>query len=308
MAKRYEFDEFEGRARAKAAPCVACEEMLADALDESLSEADRAWFDRHVFTCGDCSEMLADAQRGAAWLEMLKTPRPEPSARLVERILAQTGGLQGGLPGELRSETLHLPQMVPGVAPSAVPLAVPGNLLEFRPRAGRMANWSNVGRRGVRFEPRLAMTAAMAFFSIALTLNLTGVQLNRLHASDLSPSGLRRTYYTASAGAVRYYDNLRVVHVLESRVDDLRQAVADRAETPGVDQRRQPEIQPEAQPQPRPGAPKNEPEPKTKPGPGVSRQAAPAGRPELLSTREELPGDRRTVASLSKMRGAGGLG
>jgi hypothetical protein len=70
------------------------------------------------------------------------------------------------------------------------------------------------------------MTAAMAFFSIALTLDLTGVRLQDLRASDLKPSSLSRDYHTANARVVRYYEGLRVVYELESRVHDL-QSVSD---------------------------------------------------------------------------------
>ena len=42
--------------------------------------------------CGPCSQLLADARRGAAFLEMLRTPAPEPPAALLERILAETSG------------------------------------------------------------------------------------------------------------------------------------------------------------------------------------------------------------------------
>ena len=104
MAKTFEFDEFESGRKTRPPHCLACEEMLADALDESLEESAQAWFEGHVRTCADCSEMLADAQRGAAWLEMLKTPRPEPSARLLERILAGTSGVANRLEA---GETLH---------------------------------------------------------------------------------------------------------------------------------------------------------------------------------------------------------
>ena len=65
-------------------------------------------------------------------------------------------------------------------------------------------------------------TLAMAFFSIALTLNLTGVRLNQLKLSDLSPSTLATSvshqYFTTSAHLTRYYLNLRIVYELESRV------------------------------------------------------------------------------------------
>ena len=36
------------------------------------------------------------------------------------------------------------------------------------------------------------MTAAMAFFSIALTLNLTGIKLTEIRASDLTPFAAAR--------------------------------------------------------------------------------------------------------------------
>jgi hypothetical protein len=71
-------------------------------------------------------------------------------------------------------------------------------------------------------QPRLAMTAAMAFFSIALTMNLTGVRLSQLRASDLKPSSILRSCYEAKAKVVRYSDNLRVVYELESRVLRIR--------------------------------------------------------------------------------------
>ena len=109
----------------------------------------------------------------------------------------------------------------PGFAPLAQP-GLPANVLPFRPHApqvSRLSRWTHL-----MLEPRLAMTAAMAFFSIALTLNLTGVRLNQMHASDLKPENLRRSYYQATASAARHYEGIRVVHVLESRVDDLRQA------------------------------------------------------------------------------------
>jgi hypothetical protein len=70
-------------------------------------------------------------------------------------------------------------------------------------------------------QPRLAMTAAMAFFSIALTMNLTGVRLSALRASDFKPSSIMRSASQAKMRVVQYTDNLRVVYELESRVRQL---------------------------------------------------------------------------------------
>ena len=75
-------------------------------------------------------------------------------------------------------------------------------------------------------EPRLLMTAAMAFFSIALTLNLTNVRLSSLRLSDLRPSAVRsfmeRRVTMASTPIIRYYDHLRFVYEVETRVRELR--------------------------------------------------------------------------------------
>jgi hypothetical protein len=75
-------------------------------------------------------------------------------------------------------------------------------------------------------EPRLIMTAAMAFFTIALTLNLTGVRLNRLRISDLRPTAVRsfmeRRLTMASTPIIRYYDHLRFVYEVESTMRQLR--------------------------------------------------------------------------------------
>jgi hypothetical protein len=76
-------------------------------------------------------------------------------------------------------------------------------------------------------EPRLLMTAAMAFFSIALTLNLTGVKLSGLRFADLRPSAVRsfmeRRLTMASTPIIRYYDHLRLVYEVQSTVRELRQ-------------------------------------------------------------------------------------
>jgi hypothetical protein len=78
------------------------------------------------------------------------------------------------------------------------------------------------------FEPRLLMTAAMAFFSIALTLNLTGIKLTQVHAADLRPARLKATltrqYYSTNEQVMKYYENLRVVYEMEARVRELRRA------------------------------------------------------------------------------------
>jgi hypothetical protein len=93
-------------------------------------------------------------------------------------------------------------------------------------------------------EPRLLMTAAMAFFSIAVTLNLTGVRLSRIRLSDLKPSSLRmyveRQFTMASTPIIRYYDHLRFVYEVQSRVRELRRTapVGQNNSTPDQNQKK----------------------------------------------------------------------
>ncbi len=102
---------------------------------------------------------------------------------------------------------------VPGAAASY------GNVLPFRRRMAAAVRANSFGQ--IVFQPRFAMTAAMAFFSIALTMNLTGFHPTSLRASDLRPSSLQRDLIDADARVVRYYEGLRVVYELESRVHDF---------------------------------------------------------------------------------------
>jgi hypothetical protein len=286
--------------------CAQCEAMLADALDGTLSATDQATFDLHLAGCTSCASMMADAQRGYAWMEMLKSPRPEPPTALLERIIAQTSG-QATAEASTRAaaalnppivlgsnDRLRTPGSIPG-RPTLVPssLTQPAfstNVLPFRTRIAH--SFRSLGQ--TMLQPRLAMTAAMAFFSIALTMNLTGVRLSALHASDFKPSNIMRTAYEAKAKVVRYSDNLRVVYELESRVRDLQRSSDDDTSTGSAGSTTTPANQnnPAAGQKPAAGQQPDDPNQKpdsqkqnqkqTKPNPGSSRRETPRGSVQLV--------------------------
>jgi hypothetical protein len=276
--------------------CAQCEAMLSDALDGILSAADQATFDLHLIGCPSCAAMLADAQRGAAWMEMLKSPRPEPPTTLLERIIAQTSGKTSGKDAALAYPPIVLgsndrlrtpntllgkPTLVP--PPATQPTFASTNVIPFRTRITH--GFRSLGQ--TMLQPRLAMTAAMAFFSIALTLNLTGVRLSQLRASDLKPSSILRSCYEAKARVVRYSDNLRVVYELESRVRDLQRSSDDDGSTstpapqndPAANQKPNGSQQ---QPDDRNPGPKKPDQKQTKPNPGSSRRETPRGSVQLV--------------------------
>ena len=186
--------------------CVVCETMCPDAVDGTLTAAERRSFDRHVAHCPSCAKELEAAQRGAAWLGVLKGHTPEPPAALLAKILAETTGT------EEAPQTAHGPIIVREPAPAWALSSV----------MRKLADVFRIENARATFQPRLAMTTAMAFVSIALTLNLTGVRLKNLRASDFTPSGLRRGVVEASASAARNFQNMRVVYQVESRVSELR--------------------------------------------------------------------------------------
>ena len=280
--------------------CAQCEAMLADALDGTLSATDQATFDLHLVGCPSCASMLADAQRGAAWMEMLKSPRPEPPTTLLERIIAQTSGQTAAAHSPTivlgSNDRLRTPGTLPGrpiLVPSATTQpAFSTNVIPFRTRITH--GFRSLGQ--TMLQPRLAMTAAMAFFSIALTLNLTGVRLSALRASDFKPSNIMRTAYEAKAKVVRYSDNLRVVYELESRVRDLQGSSDDDSSagstgsapstsTPAnqnnpAGQKPDGSQQPDDQNQ-NPGSQKQN-QKQTKPNPGSSRRETPRGSLQLV--------------------------
>jgi hypothetical protein len=287
--------------------CAQCEAMLTDALDGTLSTADQAPFDTHMAACGQCSQSLADARRGAAFLEMLRMPAPEPPAMLLERILAETSGAAGhdvqhfGFP-------LPIPQhgdlgVAAFTAGQAIPATIYGNVVPFPRRFATAFRTSSIGQ--IMLQPRLAMTAAMAFFSIALTMNITGVHPQDLRASDLKPSSLKRDFYSTKASIVRRYDGLRVVYELESRVHDLEGTQDGDAVAPAPQSGTQsninqaPSAQPGAtrQPAQQKAAPPSGSQPgSNQPGSGqpARRQAAPDPG---TSRREDLRPNRRLLVA-----------
>ena len=279
--------------------CAQCEAMLTDALDGTLSAADQATFDLHIVGCPSCAGMLADAQRGAVWMELLNSPRPEPPMALLEKILAQTSGKAASevKPPVILGPTdyLRTPNTLLG-QPSLVPSSATGsnafaskNVIPFRSRVTH--GFRSIGQ--TMLQPRLAMTAAMAFFSIALTLNLTGVRLSDLRASDLKPSSILRSCYEAKAKVVRYSDNLRVVYELESRVRDLQRSSDDSGSgntpVPQSDPSTQPQQKPDDDqtPNQKPGTQNQK---QLKPNPGSSRRETPGGNIQLVqSVRNQAP-------------------
>jgi len=211
MAERDKIGTKGGTARVNLPNSPACgqwETLLVDAMDGLLRPEDESAFSGHMATCAACTEMFEQVRRGREWLEFL-SPEPEVPSYLLDRILVETGH------GKVDAGTLAV----------AGGVSTGGNVVTMPPV------WQRPGfkARLRRFaEPRLLMTAAMAFFSIALTMSMTGVRISGVKMSDLRPAALRsaveKRIMTASTPIVRYYDHLRFVYEVESRMKELRRS------------------------------------------------------------------------------------
>jgi hypothetical protein len=161
--------------------------------------------------CQLCGPLLSEAEAGHTWLK--STAEVEPPPELVTNILLRTSGV------------VSAQRHAAGKSESGSWMA-------------RIRNWAAViGSPVVAMarQPRFAMSFGMAFFTLSVTLSLAGVKLSDLRHLDLRPSAIRRTYYETSGRVVKYYENIRFVYEIESRVRQFKEAAAP-AEQPSEQQ------------------------------------------------------------------------
>lgn len=178
--------------------CNEFETLLFDALDQNLSAGQKERFRAHASVCGKCGPMFAEIEAGQHWLKSLA--EVEAPVNLVNDILAATTGIQSYRLQAAAAE--HRPSLGERIREWADSLFAPV--------------WSTVR------QPRFAMSFGMAFFSLSVALSVAGVKPSELKQADLSRNGLRRTYYTTTARVVKYYENIRLVYEIESKVQEFK--------------------------------------------------------------------------------------
>ncbi|MEO6829343.1 MAG: hypothetical protein ABI164_05995 [Acidobacteriaceae bacterium] len=223
--------------------CAAVEQWLAESAENALTPTIAEQLCTHAAGCAACQEKLAQAHSGREWLLVLKQEPLDPPADLVAKILARTSLASAGSDGNpefprqksaAKGSIFGKRRIVPpGIHPGPGPtesIAIPA-----------WQNSSVVVLRRTLLDPRLALVAAMAFFSISLTLNMLGFRLTSLHAADLAPRNIHRTVIRqvaqTNARVVRYYENLRIVYEVEARVQQLRRAAETSTPPPQQDVR-----------------------------------------------------------------------
>ncbi len=169
--------------------CAEFEISLADYIDDTVAAAERAAVDEHVSSCIACRELLDDARSAITLLS--RVPDLTPPAELITRIAFQ--------------------------APSRRP----------REPFERQSLFSKYIARWLQpvLQPRLAMGMAMTILSFAMLERCTGVRVQHIQAADLDPiriwGGLEDKTIRVKDRAVKYYENLRWVYELETRLRSL---------------------------------------------------------------------------------------
>jgi Putative zinc-finger len=184
--------------------CHEFDGLLMDAIDGVLSGTQLHRFQVHAESCKACGPLLAEAQAGRDWLKGLT--EVEPPASLVNNILASTTGVD--------SQRLRATARTPQPRISWLERAQAWLFGSMEPI------WATVR------QPRFAMSFGMAFFALSVGLTVAGVKPADLAQISLRPSAIRHTYYSTQARVVRYYENIRLVYVVESRVREFKRSVA----------------------------------------------------------------------------------
>jgi len=200
-------------ARGSQMECTEFEILLSAALDgEGEGDGDgqlsgarasssKDSFEAHRRVCPVCGPLFAEVQAGRQWLKSLEAV--EPPAHLVHNILAATTGISSTRVLAARLEARRAP---------------------FTERAREW--WDSFFSPVAAFarQPRFVMSFGMIFFSFSLALSAAGVKPADVAKVDLRPSALRHAYNDAQIKVVKYYDNIRFVYEIESRVREFKRA------------------------------------------------------------------------------------
>jgi anti-sigma factor RsiW len=175
--------------------CADLEILLADYVDNTLDAAQRSAVESHLQDCAECAELARDSAGAVAFMQRSAVVEAPPE--LLTRILF-----------EITVGPSHA-----AVKPSWVRRV-------FGPTLGRV------------LQPRFAMSMAMTVLSFAMLGRFSGIEVRQLKPSDLDPVKVWMTTedraHRVWDRAVKYYENLRVVFEIQTRLKEWTdQAEAD---------------------------------------------------------------------------------
>ena len=175
--------------------CADLEILLCDHVDGTLRGEQKSAVERHLAECAGCAELARDAAEATAFIE--RVPALEPPPELMTRLMFEAGPVRE----------------------------------RYRPSPWRrLTRWFEPVR-----QPRFAMGMAMTVFSFALLGRVTGINVRQLEAKDLNPVAVYHAAEDRVVGVwnstVKYYESLRLVYEIQTRLTELREQSAYDAAT-----------------------------------------------------------------------------
>jgi anti-sigma factor RsiW len=168
--------------------CTELETLLCDYVDGTVAPRRRAEIEHHLAECPACAEMAHAASAIAALAG--RAARIEPPQELVTRSLYDLAASREKASQKRRG-----------------PLAALGNLL------------------GPALQPRFAMGMAMTILSLAMLARAARIDVRQLSIADLDPvriwQGVDNRAHRAWTRGVKFYESLRFVYEIRSRLSEL---------------------------------------------------------------------------------------
>jgi anti-sigma factor RsiW len=185
--------------------CADIEILLADYVDGTLAADQKSAIESHLSTCEDCQELANDVTGAVAFMERASDVTAPPE--LVTRILFE---ISSG-----PSHTVVKPSWFRRI---------------FGSRIG--------GYMEPILQPRYAMGMAFTLLSFAMLGRFAGIEVRHLTPADLDPVKIWTAAEDRAARtwqrAVKYYESLRLVYEIESRVKEWSDDGNDAANKPAA--------------------------------------------------------------------------
>lgn len=171
--------------------CAEFESILADYIDGTLGSAQSAALEEHASSCAGCSELMADVKGAVNFLK--------------------------------RADDVELP---PALVTRIAYLAPIGRSRQPFEKQGWLSRMMSKWLQPV-LQPRPMMGMAMTVLSFAMLERCTGMRVQHIQTADLNPvrvwAGVEDRALRVKDRAVKYYENLRFVYEIETRLRDLQQ-------------------------------------------------------------------------------------
>jgi hypothetical protein len=162
--------------------CADFEVLFCDYLDGTLDARQRRDIEEHRDSCAHCRALAQDVAAAVGFIERAATVEPPPELLTKITFDIPTGGAKRG-----------------------------------------WRSWAT-GWLHPLLQPRFAMGMAMTILSFSMLGRLAGIEVRQLKPSDLHPaavlSAIDNRVHRTWERAVKYYENLRLVYEVQTRLQE----------------------------------------------------------------------------------------